>query len=167
MEITMIYGSDGGNTEDIATQIADKLDATVKSIDVSKATADDFTQAQNLILGTSTWGEGDLQSDWEDFIDELDSIDFSGKKVALFGLGDQDGYGDSFVGAMSLLYEKVKEKGATIVGGGVSTDGYDFEESEAVIDGTFVGLPIDEDNQSDLTEERIDNWTTQIQKEFA
>jgi flavodoxin I len=49
----------------------------------------------------------------------------------------------------------------------MSNDGYDFTESKAVKNSNFVGLTIDEDNQSDLTDERVKIWVAQIKKEFA
>lgn len=167
MNITIIYGSDSGTTGDIAEKIAGGLNATVKVIDVARVENSDFEEAENLILGSSTWGEGDLQDDWDGFIEALDDIDLSNKKVAVFGLGDQESYGDSFVGAMGTIYEKAKERGATMVGGGVSPEGYTFEESIALVDDVFVGLPLDEDNQDELTDERIAAWCAQLQKEFA
>ncbi len=107
-----------------------------------------------------------MQSDWEDFYDELDNIDFTGKKVAYFGSGDQVGYPDTFQDALGILEEKISENGAETVGYW-PTEGYEFSESKAVRDGKFVGLALDEDNQSDLTEERIKSWVTQLKPEFG
>lgn len=108
-----------------------------------------------------------IQDDWETFYDnELDSIDFSGKKVAYFGEGDQDGYADSFQDAMGMLEEKIAELGGETAGYW-STEGYSFSESKAVRDGKFVGLALDEDNQSELTEERIKRWVAQLKQEFG
>jgi len=107
-----------------------------------------------------------LQSDWEDFFDELDTIDFTGKKVAYFGEGDQVGYPDTFQDAMGMLEEKIVERGGETVGYW-STDGYEFTDSKALRDGKFVGLALDEDNQSDLTDERIKTWVSQLKQEFG
>lgn len=166
MKITIIYGSDTGNTQSAAEQIAERLaDKSPNLVEVEQASADDFEGADVLFLGTSTWGFGDLQSGWDDFFGTLDDIDLSGKKVALFGLGDGASYPDSFVTAMGLLYDKVIERGATVIGK-VATDGYDYESSEAERDGMFVGLPLDEDNESDQTEERIEAWVASLQSEL-
>lgn len=162
MQITIIFGSSGGVTKEIAQKISNNLDGETELIDVANATIENFENSSILILGTSTWGEGDLQDDWEDFIDNLDNIDFSGKKVALFGVGDQDSYYDSFLNGMGTLYAKVKEKGATIIGDGVDLSDFDFEESTAIENNAFVGLAIDEDNQSDLTDNRIIEWTKKL-----
>lgn len=166
MQITIIYGSTGGSTEEIAQSIAKNLSCETNLIDVADASAEDFKNSSNLILGTSTWGDGDLQDDWEDFFEELDNIDFNGKKVAFFGTGDQESYYDTFLDGMGTLHEKVKEQGGTIVGDGVSIENFDFGESTALINGTFVGLAIDEDNQDELSEKRVKEWTKKIDAIF-
>lgn len=162
-KIAIFYGSSTGNTETVANQLAEILGAD--AFDVSESPADKLGEYDSLIFGTSTWGIGDLQDDWEGFIDEVENADLSGKTVAIFGLGDSGSYPDSFVDAMAKIYEVVKEKGCKIVGE-VATDGYEHEASEAIIDGKFVGLPIDEENQADLTEERVNNWAEQIKPEL-
>jgi flavodoxin I len=163
--IKIIFGSTEGATQEVAETIAQELSHETEVIDIADASNDDF-DCENLILGTSTWGDGELQEDWDDFFSNLDDIDFSGKKVAFFGLGDQESYCDVFVDGMGTLYEKVKEKGGTIIGGDVDGDSFDFEESTAFIDEKFVGLVIDEDNQSELTEDRIKEWTAKINSSF-
>lgn len=166
MKITIIYGSDTGNTQSVAEQIAEKIaDKLPKLVEIEQASSSDFEDADILFLGTSTWGFGDLQSGWDDFVSTLEDIDFSGKKVALFGLGDSASYADSFVSAMGTLYDTVVAKGATIIGR-VATDGYDYSSSDAEKDGMFVGLPLDEDNESEQTEERIDTWLESLQTEL-
>ena len=162
MKIGLFFGSDTGNTEDVAEQIAKKIgEDNIEVMSIGDASPGDFEDFDKLILGLSTWYDGELQSEWEDFFEELDNIDFTGKTVAIFGLGDQLTYGEYFVDAIGLLYDKVIERGATVVGEW-PTDGYDYDESVAERDGKFVGLPLDEDNESDLTEERIDKWLNQI-----
>ena len=121
-----------------------------------------------LILGLlSTWYNGELQSDWDDFFEDFKTIDFSGKKVAIFGLGDQYGYSDTFIDGVGIIGEVVVENGGKLIGQW-STDGYDFDESIAVFEKvSFCGLAIDEDNQPDLSEKRIKMWSTQISHEFG
>ena len=80
---------------------------------------------ENLVLGTSTWGIGDLQDDWENGIELLSKVELGSKKVAIFGLGDQMGYPDSFVDGMKAIYDRVIE-GKGIVVGHCDTDGYDL-----------------------------------------
>ena len=158
--VGIIFGSSTGNTERAAGLIAEKISgAEVRNI--SDADAEFIDSCSSLILGSSTWGAGDLQDDWEEGIKVLKSCDLSGKKVALFGLGDQEGWGDTFVDAMGMIYKAAVERGASIAGR-CSTDGYSFSSSLASIDGEFVGLPLDDDNQSNLTIGRIAAWTEKI-----
>ena len=115
----------------------------------------------NLILGTSTWGAGEMQDDWYDGIKVIKNADLSGKTVALFGCGDSESYPDTFVGGMAEIYNAVKKAGANVIGA-VATDGYTFDESESVVDDKFVGLALDEVNEDGKTDERIDAWVDEI-----
>ena len=116
---------------------------------------------QNQIHGTSTWGAGELQDDWYDGLRVLQGANLTDKTIALFGCGDCESYGDTFVGGIGELYNGIKESGARFVGA-VSTDGYNFDDSEAVVDGQFVGLPLDDVNEDDKTDARIDAWVAEI-----
>ncbi len=155
----VVYGSSTGTCQAIAEKIAEKLG--VKALDVTKFDADVVASHDNLLLGTSTWGAGELQDDWYDGIEVLKSADLSGKTVAIFGCGDAESYSDTFCGGMAELYNAAKEAGATIVGS-VSTDGYTFDDSEAVVDGKFVGLALDDLNEEDKTEGRVVAWIEEI-----
>ncbi|WP_276911113.1 flavodoxin FldA [Hallella colorans] len=151
----VVYGSSTGTCESIAQTIASKLGAEV--IAVSDLTAEQLAEADNILLGSSTWGAGELQDDWYDGIEIVKKADLSGKKVAVFGCGDSASYSDTFCSAMKELYDAAQEAGATLVGA-VSTDGYEFDDSDAVVDGHFVGLALDDVNEDGKTEERIDAW---------
>jgi flavodoxin I len=165
-KIGIFYGSSGGSTQGVARNIAKKLGVGDSDVhDVCKAAASDLTAYDVLLFGSSTWGLGDLQDDWEDFIKTVASADLSGKKVALFGCGDSSSYCDTFCDAMGKIYRSLKDK--TTVVGFTDTAGYSFDASEAVVNNRFVGLAIDEDNESDLTAGRIEAWTAQLQKELA
>ena len=155
----VIYGSSTGTCEAIAEKIASKLGTDV--LNVQDLTADIIAENENLILGTSTWGAGELQDDWYDGVKLLQAADLSGKVIALFGCGDAESYGDTFVGGMGELYEAVKDSGARLVGQ-VDVDGYTFDDSSAVVDGKFVGLPLDDVNEDDKTDSRIDGWLAAI-----
>ncbi len=155
----VIYGSTTGTCGDIAESIASSLG--IESIEVSAMDASTIAEHEVLILGTSTWGAGELQDDWYDGVETLKSADLAGKTVALFGCGDSASYCDTFCDGMGIIYQAVKGAGATIVGS-VSTDGYSFDESVAVIDGEFVGLALDNDNEDDKTPGRIDAWIDSI-----
>lgn len=155
----VVYGSSTGTCEAIAEKIGAKLGAEV--LNVQDLTADIVAANENLILGTSTWGAGELQDDWYDGLKVLQSADLKGKVVALFGCGDCESYGDTFVGGIGELYDGIKDSGARFVGS-VSTDGYTFDDSAAVIDGQFVGLPLDDVNEDNMTDGRIEAWIAQI-----
>ena len=124
-------------------------------------TAEVVESHQNLILGTSTWGAGELQDDWYDGLRLLQAANLADKTIALFGCGDCESYSDTFVGGIGELYNGIKKSGANLVGA-VDTDGYTFDDSEAVVDGKFVGLPLDDVNEDDKTDARIDAWITEL-----
>ena len=155
----VVFGSSTGTCEAIAEKIAQKLGCEV--MDVQNLTAEVVESHQNLILGTSTWGAGELQDDWYDGLKVLQGADLSGKTIALFGCGDCESYSDTFVGGIGELYNAIKASGARFVGA-VDTDGYSFDDSEAVIDGKFIGLPLDDVNEDDKTDTRIDAWIAEI-----
>lgn len=165
--IGVFFGSDTGCTEEVTHELIQFWNASeVDVIDCSDLMPVNFEKYDFLILGLSTWYDGDLQSDWDDFFDDFTTIDFTGKTVALYGLGDQIGYGEYFVDGIGILAEVILKNGGRVVGEW-STEGYDFTESKALKDEkTFYGLAIDEDNQSDLTSERIQRWSSQIKAEF-
>lgn len=168
-KIGLFYGSDEGNTESIAYRIQARLgEDVVEVIDVADATQLEFANFDQFILGIPTWDFGQLQSDWEDFWGDIAEVDFTGKTVALFGLGDQFGYGDYFIDSVGMLHDVIIANGPKIIGHW-STQGYEFEASKAKIDGEdkFVGLAIDEDQQEHLTAGRLDLWCAQIHKEFG
>lgn len=155
----VVYGSSTGTCEAIAGKIAEKIGA--EAINVADLTADVIAENDNLLIGTSTWGAGELQDDWYDGVDTLKGADLSGKVVAVFGCGDSASYSDTFCGAMKELYDAAKAGGATVVGE-VDIDGYTFDDSDAVVDNKFVGLALDDINENDKTDSRIDAWLEQI-----
>lgn len=151
----VVYGSTTGTCESIAQTIGDQLGAEV--INVADLTANQLAEADNIVLGTSTWGAGELQDDWYDGVNVVKSVNLSGKRVAIFGCGDSASYSDTFCGGMKELYDAAVAAGATVVGA-VPTDGYTFDDSDAVVDGQFVGLALDDVNEDDKTSERISAW---------
>lgn len=163
MAVAVIYGSAMGNTESAANIIANKLGIS-DVLNIADIDADKINSYDKLICGTSTWGSGDLQDDWDGF--DFSGLSLSGKVVAVFGMGDSESYSDTYCGGMGKLAQNLKDAGATLVGE-VSTDGYNFEASDAVVDGKFVGLALDNDNQEDQTEARIDAWIAQIKPQFS
>ncbi|MEH6627654.1 MAG: flavodoxin FldB [Motiliproteus sp.] len=168
MKIAIFYGSTTGNTEDIAEQIQRILGSdTVDLLDVAEAALNESAAYEQIIMGIPTWDYGEIQPEWEDIWDQIDQVDFTGKSVALYGLGDQIGYGEWFLDAMGLLHDKIQAQGGRMVGYW-STEGYQFEASKALSkDGKqFVGLAVDEDCQHELTEQRLQSWLQQLQSEF-
>ncbi|MBO5579373.1 MAG: flavodoxin FldA [Prevotella sp.] len=155
----VVFGSSTGTCEGIADKIAAKLG--VETLNVQDLTSDIVAANDNLILGTSTWGAGEMQDDWYDGVKVLQGADLNGKTIALFGCGDAESYGDTFVGGIGELYNAIKDSGAKFIGA-VSTDGYNFSDSDAVVDGKFIGLPLDDVNEDDKTDGRIDAWIAAI-----
>lgn len=163
MSVAVVYGSAMGNTEGAAKLIAEKLGIS-DVFNIADIDPDKINSYDKLVIGTSTWGSGDLQDDWDAF--DFGSLKLSGKIVAVFGMGDSESYSDSFCGGMGKLAEKLKEAGAHLIGS-TSTEGYTFESSDAVVDGEFVGLALDNDNQEDLTESRIEAWVSKIKAQLS
>jgi len=165
-KIGIFYGSSTGQTELVAEKLHQLLGVENSDIiNVDSATGKDLQKYPYLILGTPTWGVGEMQDDWEDFAEILDKTELIGKKVALFGLGDQDTYPDSFADGVGMLYNRIKDK--AIIIGKWPAGGYHFHESEALHDNAFVGLILDQENQSSKTNERLDKWVEMLKKEFV
>ena len=163
-KVGIFYGSESGNTQEVCKVIANELGSEAEVFDVSSVDREKILSYENLILASATYGSGDLQDDWEKMFKELSEGDFSSKVVALVGVGDGDSYGDTFVESIYHLHQKVKS--AKVVGR-VSKEGYVFEESQALDGDEFLGLAIDEENQSELTMERIKAWVERIRSEFV
>lgn len=159
----VIYGSSTGTCEAIAEKIASKLGCN--ALNVQELSDAIVAENQNLILGTSTWGAGEMQDDWYDGLKTLQNADLKGKTIAFFGCGDAWSYSDTFVGGMGELYNGIKDSGARFIGS-VDTTDYKFDDSEAVIDGKFIGLPLDDINEDDKTDNRIDAWLDVIKPEL-
>lgn len=168
--IGIFFGTDTGRTRKVAKLIARKLDGQAADpVNINKASVDDFLAFDALIIGTPTLGDGEVpglesgaeSESWAEFLPQLEGADMSGKVVAIFGLGDQQTYGNEFCDAMIELHDCVTTCGATVIGAW-PTEGYEFKVSQAVVDGAFVGLALDNDNQADLTEARVDAWLGQV-----
>ncbi len=165
-KIGIFYGGSlKGSTYKTAKTISNHFgEKNVSLHNVNEATREDLENYNYLILGTSAWGIGEMHQDWERFIDVLAEANLDEKKVALFGLGDQIEYPESFVDGMGTVFCRLPKKENVV--GFWPTKGYSFYYSTAEMDGKFVGLAIDEDSQPELTEERITKWVEQLKKEF-
>lgn len=167
----IFYGPTGGATEKVARMVLDELD----DIDVDLLPIKDLTAAfinhyEVIFLGCSTlgaetWNGNHASSDWDRFRPEIDKLDVTNKTFILFGTGNQVSYPNNFVDAMGIIGKKLLAKGADIIGK-CDVNGYQFEESEAIVDGQFIGLPIDENNESDMTKERITQWVKAIKEQI-
>ncbi len=163
--IGVFYGSSSGNTQSAAESIAKKMGVDKSNLfDVSNVKVDHFSKYDVLLLGSSTWGSGDLQDDWEGLASQIGKLDLSGKFVAVFGTGDSSSYADTYCDAIGVLAEEAEKAGATLIGS-VDTAGYSFDDSRAVKNGKFCGLPLDADNEDDQTESRISNWVENLKSE--
>lgn len=160
-KIAIVYGSSTGATEAVAEKIQAAFDdAAIFNAD--GLNVEDLKLYDFLIFGASTTGVGDLQDDWEALLPKVEKMNFTGKKVAIFGLGDSASFSTSFAGGMYIIYKALK--GKVDIVGSVSTDGYTFDDSEALVDGRFVGLALDEDNEYNETDVRIAAWVEELKK---
>lgn len=163
----IFYGSTTGTTESVARLIADKLGIAPADVhEVSKVDTALVESYDALILGTSTWGDGELQDDWYSSLQVLQGADLSGKIVALFGCGDSESYPDTFCDGIGLLFENLKDSGCIFVGA-VDDSDYTYAASVAAADGKFVGLALDDVNESDRTDDRVSAWAAQLQAALA
>ena len=168
-KIGLFYGSNSDNSKIVAEMIREAFahytPVPVDLFDIATANVEKMQTYENLIIGCPTWYIGQLQEDWDISLPELEQLDLQGKRVALFGLGDQFGYPDTFVDAIGILGRQFEAAGAERVGF-TATDGFEFDYSEGAEDGVFLGLAVDEDNQSELTPDRVNNWVHQLIEEF-
>ena len=169
MKIGLFYGSTTCYTE----MAAEKMRAIIgeELVDIHNVKESPLSLMEDydfLILGISTWDFGEIQEDWSELWDQVSTIKLEGKTVALFGLGDQEGYGEWYLDAMGLLHDELKKTGANIIGYWPNDENYEFEASKALTEdeSQFVGLALDEDSQYELSDERIASWVEQILVEY-
>ncbi|KEQ56435.1 Flavodoxin protein [Marine Group I thaumarchaeote SCGC RSA3] len=173
MAIGIYFGSQTGKTEMVCAKIKSELgDAATDPKDVSEIGGDpsQFTEMDGIICAIPTWNTGEEQNRsgtaWDDLLEKIGELDLKGKPVAICGLGDAAGYADNFVDAMEELHRYFEKAGAKMVGY-VSTDGYNFTGSKSVINGKFCGLPVDEDSESEHTDDRVTQWCSQLKSEMG
>jgi flavodoxin I len=162
MNVKIIYGSDTGNTDYvIETYLLNELSIHFKEVshlNIYNIEAADWSDDVLFIIGVPTWYDGELQSDWDSYLDEFKKLDFKGKTFAMFGLGDQIGYGEYFVDGIGILAEVILKNGGEIIGFWPTED-YKFSASKALVnDHLFYGLAIDEDNEDEQTYDRVKSW---------
>lgn len=165
-KIGIFYGSTTGNTETVARQIAADLNVADQDIyDVSKTAPSAVGPYDVILMGCSTWGDGDMQEDMHDFIDGLSAVDLSGKMGALFGCGDES-MTETFCNAVGEMYDKLSKTGLKYIGQ-FNSDGFEYDHSEAVRNGHAVGLMIDNVNHPELTDAKISSWTDEIRQQIS
>ena len=170
-KIAIFFGPLNGSVHRIAKLVASKIGSEkVDLIHIAEASATDLQKFTKIIFGISTIGKDTWQqkfdnNDWSKFFPVVTGFDFTGKRIAIFGLGDHITYAYHFVDSMGLLGKTIKHNGGQIFGG-VSTEGYTFQDSEAIVEGQFIGLPVDEDFEPELTEERVSAWINSLMQEL-
>ncbi len=169
MKIGIFYATNTGFTEEIAKKIQGRMGPNLVTVceNIEDRPISDLQGYDVLLLGIATWDAGDLPYDWAMFYDDLHEYDFSGTRVVMFGLGDQVGYPETFLDAMGLVYRKFLDSGASGDCGFWPTADYEYFGSLAVYGDQFCGLAIDEDNEPELTDARIDKWCAQVMRELG
>jgi len=160
----IFYGSTTGNTQRAAQEMQKAFgDADV--YDIYRVSPEKLLKYDNIIFGASTWYDGSIQGDCDNVLEELSSMNLKGKKIAIFGFGNQEEYADHFADGMGVLYDSLAKTGATMVGSW-PTHGYNFENSKAKQGEKFVGLVLDEENQPEMTSSRIRTWLDNLKENF-
>ncbi len=163
-KIGIFFGSDTGNTKRVAYLIYEKISKyfDISILNIADSSVSDFKNFDILILGTSTWYYGELQYDWDNFLDKFKRLNFLNKRVCFFGCGNQKEYSDYFCNGVYKLYNVVK-KGGALVFGYWPTKNYFFNNSISLINKNyFIGLMIDEINQYKFTNKRINIWVSKL-----
>lgn len=164
--IAIVYSFNSVKSAKIAAKIADTIQGySVEKLNVEICNGKEFLLYDALILSVPTWFDGELPNYWDEILPALEGLDFKGKKIALFGLGDQKNYPENFCDAVGILGTFFSRKGAEIVGF-TSREGYSFEQSKAWNGEKLTGLLLDQENQSKLTDERVQKWLNQLEQEF-
>lgn len=162
----LIYSFNATKSSKIGEKIKEAFgEEDLDVVNAEEITGDKFISYENLILGVPTWFDGELPNYWDEFVPDLEELDLSGKKIAIYGLGDQVKYSENFVDGLGLMADLVKDKGAELIGF-TSTEGYEFESSKGADGDHFLGLAIDYENQGSKNKERVAAWVDQLKKEF-
>ncbi|QHI68305.1 flavodoxin domain-containing protein [Tichowtungia aerotolerans] len=165
MKTIIVYGSTTGTAEAVALDLAGAF-SEVAVISAGEVAENDLMGVDLLILGASTWGTGDLQDDMDALLDQFSSWDVNVKTAAVFGVGDQFTYADTYVDGMADMAAALKNKAIEMVGTW-SAEGYGHNASRAQAGDVFIGLALDQDNESDKTAGRIAEWAKQVMEEVG
>ena len=165
-KLAVVYSFNSTKSAKIAVKISETIKSfTIENLNVESCKGEEFLSYDGYILSVPTWFDGELPNYWDEMLPALENIDFNGKKFALFGLGDQKNYPENFCDAVGILADFLEQRGARIVGY-TSPEGYTFESSKAMKESALCGLLLDQENQSRLSDLRINQWVRQLEAEF-
>jgi len=166
-KIALVYSFNSTKSAKIALKVAENLkNFEIVQLNVEDCKGEEFLLYDALILSVPTWFDGELPNYWDEILPALANLEFKGKKIALYGLGDQKNYPENFCDAVGILADFLEKRGAQIVGA-TTNEGYTFESSKALKDNLLRGLLLDQENQSKLSAERILNWTSKLEQAFS
>ena len=168
----LFYSPEGGNVNRVANKLGELIgNDKVDIVPVKEVEKGDLAKYHKIILVGSTvgadhWDNEIIVDEWIEFFTKIEEISFEKKKVAIVGLGNSVLYPAHFADGMAVLYERIIKQNAEVFGFVDSKD-YDFTDSEAVNEeGFFCGLAIDEDNEAELTTERLEKWISILKSDF-
>jgi flavodoxin I len=162
----IIYSFNTKKTRKVAELIKEAFDSDmVEMVNAEEINESLFMSFDQIIMGVATWFDGELPNFWDEFVPALEDLDLSGKKIALYGLGDQKGYPENFLDGVGLMANILEKRSANLIGF-TSVEGYEFESSQAKRGNQFAGLAIDYENQASMSKGRIDAWVKSLKQEF-
>lgn len=165
-KIGLFYSFNTKNTSKAAGLIQEAFgDKNIEALNVEEISDDQFDAFNKYIIGVPTWFDGELPNYWDEFVPAMEEMDFTGKKFALYGAGNQKEYPENFVDAIGIMADLLESLGGQIIGF-VDNEGYNFEHSKALRGNQFTGLPLDFEIQPKLVKPRIEKWVEQLKKEF-
>jgi len=163
----IIYSFHTQKSKKVSEKIIDAFGKSkIEEVNAEEVNKEVLEKYDNFILSAPTWFDGELPNYWDEFVPDMEEMDLKDKKFAIFGLGDQKGYPENFCDAIGILAEIIEDCGGKVIGH-TPVEGYTFESSKAQRGDTFVGLPIDQENQARMTSNRIKKWVEQLNKEFG
>ncbi|MDE6171339.1 MAG: flavodoxin domain-containing protein [Duncaniella sp.] len=165
-KIGIFYGTTTGTAKEIAEYIAAELGVSESDInDVSQTAPSRVADYDVLVIGASTWGDGDLQEDMDTWLDGVGMLDLRDKEVAIFGCGDES-MSDTFCNSVGKIYHRLHDAHPEFIAP-FNNEGYDYNHSESDVKGMIVGLCIDNVNHDDETFSRVREWCSIIKSEIA
>lgn len=165
-KIAIVYSFHTHKSKRIAEKVIEGWgEPKLEPVNAEELTKEVIEKYDYFIMSAPTWFDGELPNYWDEFVPDLEEMDLKNKKFAIFGLGDQKGYSENFVDAIGILAEILEECGGTIIGH-TPVEGYTFEASRAQRGDNFIGLPLDQENQARMTNNRLKAWIEQLKKEF-